>query len=137
MDGFGGRMASMAYKFMAAVLFGGLGSIDLNGNPKVLPRDYLDRMHLQSGDWFLDAEILIKAKRLGLPVYEFNVLGQLREGGRSNVRLGTCWEFIVNLLSYRFGRASGLKTTGGAVALAKRPAVMAGLRGRPGDDGNG
>ena len=63
-------------------------------------------MNLQSWDWFLDAEVLIKAKRLHLPVFEMNVIAQLREGGRSMVRLDTCWEFMVNLLRYRFGRAA-------------------------------
>jgi hypothetical protein len=67
-------------------------------------------MDLQSRDWFLDAEVLIKAKRLGLPVFELNVIAQLREGGRSNVRLATCWEFLVNLLRYRFGRVVRSRT---------------------------
>ena len=79
-------------------MFGGLGSIDINGNLKIIPRNYLERMNLQSKDWFLDAEVMIKAKKLGLEVYEFNVMSQMREGGSSNVNKGTCWEFIVNLL---------------------------------------
>jgi glycosyltransferase involved in cell wall biosynthesis len=103
MDGFTRKITSIVYNGLTAVMFGGLGSIDLNGNPKILPRTYLERMDLQSRDWFLDAEVLIKAKRLGLPVFELNVIAQLREGGRSNVRLDTCREFLVNLLHYRFG----------------------------------
>ena len=65
---------------------------------------FMERMQLQSKDWFLDAEIMIKAKRLGLEVLEFNVLAQMREGGTSNVRLDTCWEFVLNLLRFRFSR---------------------------------
>lgn len=104
MDGPVRKIVSIIYNFMTAALFGGLGSIDLNGNPKVLPREYLERMNLRSKDWFLDAETLIRAKQLGLPVFEINVIGQLREGGRSNVRVDTCWEFLRNLIRFRFAR---------------------------------
>lgn len=103
MDGLIRKVVSIGYNGFANLLFGGLGSIDLNGNPKILPRSYCERMNLQSHDWFLDAEVMIKAKRLGLPVHEINVLGQMREGGSSNVRATTVSEFLVNLFRARFG----------------------------------
>jgi len=104
MDGFVRKIVSIGYNGFANVLFGGLGTIDINGNPKIFPRAYYERMNLQSRDWFLDAEVMIKARRLGLPVFEVNVLGQMREGGTSNVRGSTIWEFLVNLARARFGR---------------------------------
>jgi hypothetical protein len=105
LDGLKRKVISIVFNIGTNVLFGGIGSIDINGNPKIFPREYLELMQLESRDWFLDAEILIKAKQLGLKVLEFNVLGQMREGGESNVRATTCWEFIVNLLRWRFGGA--------------------------------
>ena len=110
MDGLVRKCVSNFYNLLTNVRFGGLGSIDINGNPKKIPREYIERMNLQSKDWFLDAEIMIKAKKLGLEVYEFNVLSQMREGGSSNVNAGTCWEFIINLLKYRFGKAGSIKS---------------------------
>jgi glycosyltransferase involved in cell wall biosynthesis len=107
MDGFTRKVTSITYNLLATTMFGGLGSIDINGNPKILPRPILEQMHLQSNDWFLDAEVLIRAKQMSLPVFEFNVIAQLREGGRSNVRVETCLEFLTNLCRFRFGRASG------------------------------
>ncbi len=104
MDGFRRKLVSIAYNGFANLLFGGLGTIDINGNPKLFPRAYYERMNLASRDWFLDAEVMIKARRLGLPVFEMNVLGQMREGGTSNVKASTCWEFLVNLGRVRFGR---------------------------------
>lgn len=104
MDGFRRKLVSIIYNGFANVLFGGLGTIDINGNPKLFPRAYYERMNLTSRDWFLDAEVMIKARRLGLPVFELNVLGQMREGGSSNVRATTIWEFLVNLARARFGR---------------------------------
>lgn len=103
MDGWVRKIVSIVYNVLATVTFGGLGSIDINGNPKILPHDYIRRMNLQSKDWFLDAEVLIKAKKLGLPVFEMNVIAQMREGGKSNVRGSTILEFIQNLFRYRFG----------------------------------
>lgn len=112
MDGFKRKVVSILYNLLTTAMFGGLHSIDINGSPKILPRRYLERMNLTSDDWFLDAEIMIKAKRLGLGVFEQNVLAQMRPGGSSNVNAGTCGEFIVNLLRYRFG---------GAGKISRRP----------------
>jgi len=109
MDGMVRKIVSIIYNSITALLFFGLGSIDINGNPKILPREYLERMNLQSKDWFLDPEVMIKAKRLGLQVYEFNVMAQMREGGTSHVRPATCWEFVINLLKYRFAAGGRLK----------------------------
>lgn len=111
MDGLVRKIVSVGYNVFANILFGGVRSIDINGNPKIFPREYYERMNLQSRDWFLDAEVMIKAKRLGLSVFEVNVLGQLRGGGTSNVRATTCWEFVVNLARARFGRLD-LEPTG-------------------------
>jgi hypothetical protein len=102
MDGFTRKVVSVAYNALANLAYGGLGSIDINGTPKIFPRAYLARMRLESRDWFLDPEIMIKAKRLGLDVFEMNVLAHMREGGTSNVRMGTCWEFVKNLVRWRF-----------------------------------
>ena len=116
MDGFARKVVSITYNMITAVIFPGLGSIDVNGNPKILPREYLDRMQLESQDWFLDAEIMIKARRLGLPVHETNVFAQMREGGSSNVHLSTCLEFVLNLLRYRLGVAGRIDRADNGVA---------------------
>jgi glycosyltransferase involved in cell wall biosynthesis len=102
MDGMKRKFVSVCYNLLTTAMFGGLGSIDINGNPKIFPREWLPAFHLQSKDWFLDAEIMIKTKRLGFRVLEINVLAQMREGGASNVRASTCLEFAKNLLRHRF-----------------------------------
>ncbi len=101
-DGLKRKIVSVVYNVAMAVLFPGLGSIDVNGNPKLLPRAWLQRMDLRSRDWFLDAEILIEARRLRLPVVEVDVVGFARGGGASNVRASTCLEFARNILRERF-----------------------------------
>ncbi len=61
-------------------------------------------MHLQSKDWFLDFEVMIKAKQMGLEVFEMNVFSQSRIETGSSPKLAICLEFIFNLLKYRFGK---------------------------------
>lgn len=97
------KMISVAYNLGMQIVFGWLASLDLNGNPKILPRDYVQAMALQSNDWFLDAELMIKSKHLGLRVIEFDVIGQLRRAGKSKVRLSTCGEFLKNVWRFRLG----------------------------------
>jgi glycosyltransferase involved in cell wall biosynthesis len=104
MDGLRRKAVSIAYNLFANILFGGLRSIDLNGNPKLFPRSAYEQMRLQSLDWFLDAEVMLEAKRIGLPIFEMNVIAQMRGEGVSNVRSTTIVEFIRNLVRWRFGR---------------------------------
>lgn len=98
------KIVSVCYNGMMIILFGWLGAVDINGSPKILSRENLDAMKLSSGDWFLDPEIIIKAKHLGLRVIETDVEGYMRQGGVSNVRFRTCLEFLKNILVYRFGK---------------------------------
>ena len=70
-----------------------LASIDVNGSPKILPRDAVTAMQLESKGWLLDPEILIKAHYMGLRILEFNVFARMRGSGLSHVRPGHCWEF--------------------------------------------
>lgn len=98
------RIVSTTYNLLVTLFFGDLGSFDINANPKILPRAHLQRMNLQSKDWFIDLELTIKAKRMGLRVFETNVFAQSNPGRVSTVKAGTCWEFAINLLKFRFGK---------------------------------
>jgi len=98
------KVISFVYNLGLQGLFGWLGAIDLNGTPKMYSRRNLERMDLRSRDWFLDPEIIIKAKVLGLRVIEIDVEGYARHGGTSHFRAQTLAEFAKNVLRYRFGR---------------------------------
>lgn len=105
MDGPVRKVVSVAYNGLVWLLWPRLGSIDINGSPKILPREALLAMELQSKQWFLDPEIMIKGHYLGLRVLEMNVFARMRGNGLSHVRSSTCWEFLVKLLRFRFGGA--------------------------------
>jgi glycosyltransferase involved in cell wall biosynthesis len=104
MDGLWRKIVSVSYNMFVVALWPGLGSIDVNGSPKILPTRVIPLMELESKDWFLDPEIMIKAHTMGLRVLEFNVFARLRANGTSHVRASTCWEFFRNLLAFRFGK---------------------------------
>jgi glycosyltransferase involved in cell wall biosynthesis/dTDP-4-dehydrorhamnose 3,5-epimerase-like enzyme len=97
------KIVSVIYNGMMHALYGGLGAIDINGSPKIFSKHTFEAMNLVSRDWFLDPEIIVKAKYLGLRVIEIDVEGNARRGGASNVNMGTIGEFLKNIFQYRFG----------------------------------
>ena len=97
------KVVSIIYNGLMQVVFGWLGVIDINGSPKFLSRNNLIAMRLVSHDWFLDPEIVLKAKSLGLRAIEIDVEGHSRNGGISHVRPSAIVEFIKNILRYRIG----------------------------------
>lgn len=107
MDGAVRKVVSILYNLGTNLLFGGLGTLDINGNPKIWPRELSSKMNLRSRDWFLDAEVILRAKELGVEIYELNVLARRRPGGSSSVGAATCLEFVRNLLVYRLGGKIG------------------------------
>ncbi len=102
LDGLNRKFVSVAYNLLVLILWPGLGTLDTNGSPKLLRREALRTMHLTSTGWFLDPELMIKAHHMKLRVLEVNVFARMRGTGLSHVRPSTCWEFLVELLRYRF-----------------------------------
>ena len=105
LDGPMRSVISAVYNSFMRLLWPRLGSFDVNGSPKLLHRNVIDAMQLQSKDWLLDAEIMIKAQQMGLQVIEMNVFARMREHGTSHVDAGTTWQFVKRLLQFRFGSA--------------------------------
>ncbi|MDO7787427.1 glycosyltransferase family 2 protein [Desulforamulus aquiferis] len=74
---------------------------DINGTPKIMTRKCYERLNLSSKDWFLDAEVMLKVNALAAPIGEIPVVFRQRQGGSSNVKIKTVWEFLRNMASYR------------------------------------
>jgi len=104
MDGLLRKLISVAYNLFVRLLWPRLQSIDINGSPKILPREAALAMNLKSHDWLLDPEIMIKAHYGGLRVLELNVFARMRSGGRSHVTGSTALVFARQLLRSRLGR---------------------------------
>ena len=73
----------------------------MNSKPKILTREAYARMDLTSDDWFIDAEIMIQARRLGLKVGEVPTGFLGLTGRRSFISMSAIFEFLANLARYR------------------------------------
>lgn len=94
-DGWNRVVISVICNSMFRIIFGAT-TADINGTPKIFRRSLLPYLNPQSKDWFLDAEIFLKIASVG-NVYEVPVDFLPRQGGSSNVRWKTLWEFVVNM----------------------------------------
>ena len=100
-DGIYRIIISGVYNLLFSILFPGLNSKDVNSKPKIMTRAAYSKMDLQSTDWFVDAEIMILARKLKLKFSEVPVVFAANESRKSFVRFGAIVEFIHNLIVYR------------------------------------
>jgi hypothetical protein len=100
-DGLKRKLFSLVFNGLFHLLFPGVPARDINAKPKILTRAAFERMSLQSTDWFIDAEILIQARRLGLRIGETETEFLGLTGRRSFIKLAAVFEFLRNLLRYR------------------------------------
>lgn len=103
LDGAWRSIVSTFYNLFMFTLWPNIGSHDVNGSPKLMHRDVMLAMKLESKDWLLDPEIMIKAGHMGIGVIEMNSFARMREHGVSHVHVTTVWNFISTLLAFRFG----------------------------------
>lgn len=93
---------SKVYNTLLRILFF-INLKDVNGCPKIMRREVYESLKLQSKDWFLDPELIIKARRKGYKILEIPIIFKKREKGKSKVDLKTPFEFSKNILKYRLG----------------------------------
>lgn len=102
-DGLYRKVLTRVYNFLFNVTFRpGVRYIDINAKPKVMTRAAYEKMELLSSDWFTDAEIMIEAIRHQLKVGEVSAVFLANQRRTSFVTLTSIWEFISNLVYYRF-----------------------------------
>lgn len=100
-DGLTRRLISLVFNALFRFLFPGLNVRDVNAKPKVMTRAAYERLELESDDWFVDAEIMIQARRLGLRIGEVETDFLALVGRPSFINLRTLLEFLANLARYR------------------------------------
>lgn len=92
---------SRIYNAVANLMFN-LGLADANTCPKVFPREYFKKFNLEHPQSFIDLEIMIKAQDLGVKIFEVPIPYLPRAGGRSLTNWRTAWQFISNMMIWRF-----------------------------------
>ena len=106
-DGLYRRFISAAFNTSFRLLFGG-GVRDANSKPKIIRRDKYELLDLKSDDWFIDAELVLRARELGLKIGEIPIHFGINNRRPSFVRPSAMIEFGWNLARYRFGPARRL-----------------------------
>ncbi|MDP3645528.1 MAG: glycosyltransferase family 2 protein [bacterium] len=97
------KLLSVVYFSIFQILFRSPYT-DINGTPKLLTRHAMQKLSLESRDWFLDPEFVIKSLRYKMPIVEIETTWHTRRGGATKARLFlTGLEFFKNMLLYRFG----------------------------------
>jgi len=100
-DGFQRIFISIVYNLVFKILFPGVKARDINSKPKIFHREVYQKMNLTYDDWFIDAEIMIKASKLKVKFYEFPIEFSELKGRNSFVNFSTIFEFVRNLITYR------------------------------------
>ena len=100
-DGRQRQLVSATYNQIMRIL--GSKISDANGCPKLFTRESWEAIDPRSTDWFLDAEVVLRALELGLAWTEVDAVMHPRQGGRSNVHRDTVVEFLKHLKEWREG----------------------------------
>lgn len=99
-DGLQRKLISSIYNLVFKLLFPRINASDINSKPKIFSREVYELLHLSHDDWFIDAEIMIKAARLNIKVKEFPIEFDKLESRSSFVNFSTILEFARNLIKY-------------------------------------
>lgn len=100
-DGFRRKLISTIYNVVFKILFPGVNGRDMNSKPKTFTRAAYEKLNLKYDDWFIDAEIMIKASRYNFRVHEFPIQFLELQGRKSMVNYKAVIEFVKNLIVYR------------------------------------
>lgn len=84
------RLGSLLYNLECRALFD-LAYWDVNGTPKVFPRNFDRLLGLTRDDDLLDAEFVAECRQRDYPVIEVPVLSTRRHGGRSTTNLRSAY----------------------------------------------
>lgn len=105
------RVQSFVYNNLFRGLFG-VSYRDINGTPKLKTRAFYEKAALESKDWFIDPEMMLKAHAEGVRVGEVEIVWKARAGGKSKVHLGTMFNFFKRMWKHRstLNRNSSLRS---------------------------
>lgn len=101
-DGTGRILISKIFNVLTRMLFPRVRILDINSKPKMFTRETLAGLQLKSDDWFIDAEIVLQITSQGKKVVQIPTVFLRNEHRSSFVKAKTLFEFLKNLIRYRF-----------------------------------
>jgi glycosyltransferase involved in cell wall biosynthesis len=112
-DGVLRAVVSHVFNGALTLLFPSVRVRDANSKPKIFTHEALSRLSLSADNWFLDAEIVIQASRLGFRIGEVPTIFLQNPRRASFINVRAILRFALDLLTYRLktlwsrGRPSG------------------------------
>jgi len=95
------RFFSKGYNLFTWLCFG-LRTKDINSCPKIWKYELHEKIKpLNSKDWFVDTEVMVKAKKNKAKIKEVPIVFSKREKGKSHVKPTVVWEFFKNTVKFR------------------------------------
>lgn len=92
-------LISKAYHFLIRSIFG-LRTKDINCSFKLFSHARLAQLSIECDDFFVDTELLLKAKQLGFRIKELPVTHFPRTAGKSTVKLSHLFMTLKDILQY-------------------------------------
>ena len=100
-DGSYRKLISIVYNILFKIMFPGIKAWDMNSKPKIMKREFYEKINLESNGWFIDAEIMIFARRLDAKIGEIETIFHSIDTRPSFVKPLSILEFLFNLFVYR------------------------------------
>jgi glycosyltransferase involved in cell wall biosynthesis len=94
------QLGSLIYNLECRMLFG-LASWDINGTPKVFPREFDRLLKLGSDDDLIDAELIVTCREAHYPVVEVPIMVTTRHGGRSTTNFSSALRMYIGAYALR------------------------------------
>ncbi|MBI2559274.1 glycosyltransferase family 2 protein [Candidatus Woesearchaeota archaeon] len=104
-EGFARKIASIAYNLIVSVLFF-IKVSDINSKPKIIRQKFYKDMRPSAKGWFIDTEIVLKAKNKGFRFVEVPLTYTNRKKGKSKVNFGITKELLFDIIRYRLSSTS-------------------------------
>ena len=92
-------IGSRLYNFECDVLMG-TASLDINGTPKVFPREFARLSSLEQNDDLIDLEFMWLCRTFGYDIIEVPIVEKRRHGGRSSTGLLTAAQLYAGALRF-------------------------------------
>jgi glycosyltransferase involved in cell wall biosynthesis len=99
-DSWSRRLGSLLYNLECRSLFD-LPYFDINGTPKVFPREFEYLSQLRRNDDLIDAEFMAECRRHAYPVVEIPIAPTPRRGGRSTTGVSSAMRMYAGAFALR------------------------------------
>ncbi len=99
-DGMYRKLISRTFNLTMRIIFPRING-DINGKPKLFTRAVYEKLHLESNDWFIDAEIMIKIRRMNIKIGDIKTDFHKNPERESFISFKANFEFIKNIILWR------------------------------------